>query len=388
MFCNYCGVPNPDDAAFCSACGKPIARPAKAAAAQSAPAATPPTPPMPLPSAAAPPAGTATGHTLSGHSYPIYALAFSPDGRWLVSGSLDSTAKLWDAVEGCERRSFKGAMTFASVDFSPDGRWLALAATNGYPFDNAKPATNSLSLWDSTRPDEVRGLNGHAGQLCCVRFSPDGRLLASTEGGMVVNLWDVASGRIIKTLKQGLIRSKIYGGAFRSSLAFSPDGRFLATRSWPVTLWEISSGKEVRTFGPDSDALSATVFLDFAPDGQSVVEAKGNGTIRIWNAASGKEMRSLANPPKRSGVTDILRCAALSKDGHCLAVSTYSSADAKHKVTLWDIRSARPIGALDNADACEALAFSLDGEWLAIADARYEGHIIGQIKLRRISEIN
>jgi WD40 repeat protein len=406
MFCNYCGGPNPDDAAFCSACGKPVISRAKAAAPQPLPAAAPPAPPTPTPSAAdaslpaealkpvgpiaaGEPAGTAISYTLTGHSQPIYALRFSPDGRWLVSGSLDKTAKLWDAVEGLERRSFTGPMTFASADFSPDGRWLALAATNGYPFDDAKPATSSLSLWDATRPDEVRGLNGHAGQLCCVRFSRDGRLLASTEGGMVVNLWDVASGRIIKTLKQGMIRSKIYGGAFRSGLVFSPDGRYLATRSWPVTLWDISTGKEVRTFGPDSDALSATVFLDFAPDGQSIVEAKGNGTIRIWDVATGKQLRSLANPPKQSGVVYILRCAALSKDGHQLAVSTYSSVDTKNKVTLWDVGSARPIGALDNANTCEALAFSPDGDRLAIADALFDGgKVVGQIKLQRVADIS
>lgn len=205
---------------------------------------------------------------------------------------------------------------------------------------------------------------------------------------MVVNLWDIASGRIIKTLKQGLIRSKMYGGPFRTALAFSPDGRFLATRSWPVTLWDLSTGKEVRTFGPDSDALSATVFLDFTPDGQSIVEAKGNGTIRIWDVASGKETRCLANPPKRKGVVEILRRAALSQDGRHLAVSTYSSADGIHKVTLWDIRSERPIGALDNANACEALAFSPDRDRIAIADVLFDaGKVVGQIKLRRISEI-
>jgi len=403
MFCNYCGAPNPDTASFCNACGKPVVRPARAVA----PTATPPTPLLPPTSAteataaaearnaasldaAGERAGTATGHTLTGHSYPIYALAFSPDGRWLVSGSLDHTAKLWDAVEGRDLRTFTGNMTFASVAFSSDGRWLALAATNGAPLDNAKPGSNSLSLWEPAKPDGVRSLTGHEGQVFCVRFSPDGRLLASTEGGMLVNLWDVSSGRIIRVLKQGMIRSKMYGGAFRSSVAFSPDGRFLATRSWPVTLWDLSSEKEARTFGPDSVSLSSAVFIGFTPDGQSVVEAKHDGTIRVWDVASGKQARSLASPPKRSGVTEVLRCAALSSDGNRLAVSIYSSADErKHKVTLWDVSTARPTGTLETSEACEALAFSPDGQWLAIADTLYggDGKVAGQIKLRRTSEL-
>lgn len=399
MFCNYCGAPNPDTASFCNACGKPVVRPARAVA----PTTAPPTPPMPPTSAAEVPAAaearpdatgegarTPTSHTLTGHSYPIYALAFSPDGRWLVSGSIDHTAKLWDAIEGREIRTFTGNMSFVSVDFSSDGRWLALGATNGAPLDSAKPGTNSLSLWDSAKPDEVRVLTGHDGQVFCTRFSPDGRLLASTEGGMVVNLWDVSSGRIIKALKQGMIRSKMYGGPFRSSVAFSPDGRFLATRSWPVTLWDLSRGKEVRTFGPDSVSLSSAVFIGFTPDGQSVVEAKRDGTIRVWDVSSGKEARCLASPPKRSGVVDVLRCAALSGDGNRLAVSAYSSADEhKNKVTLWDVRAARPIGTLETSDSCEALAFSPDRQWLAVADTLYgrDGKVAGQIKLHRTSEL-
>jgi WD40 repeat protein len=403
MFCNYCGASNPDDASFCSTCGKALVRPLSKASPPQRTSPNVPSPAPQVPPARAQPAAAVAEvpkparpgvvgervRTLTGHSFPIYALAFSPDGRHVVSGSLDHTAKLWDAVEGRILRTFSGRMTFASVDFSPDGRLLALASTNGSPLDNAKPETNSISLWAPARPDEMRSLTGHEGQVFCVRFSPDGDLLASSNGGSLVRLWDTTSGRIIKSFKYSWLRSKVFGGGCGSSLAFSPDGQLLAARSWPVTLWDLARGKEVRTFGPESLSTFMAVFVGFAPDGQSVVEAKGNRMIRIWDVTSGKELRRLADPPKRNGVVDRLICAALSKDGNHLAVSTYSSADENtDKVTVWNLRSARPVATVDISDSCHALAFSPDGQWLAVAGALYDGgKVVGQIKLQRISEI-
>src|SRR5262249_20078461 len=128
----------------------------------------------------------------------------------------------------------------------------------------------------------------------CVRFSPDGRHLATTNGGMLGKPWDVAAGPIVHGFKQGVLRAKAYDGSFRSAMAFSPDGRYLATRSWPATLWDLGTGKEAFTFGPESLTLYATVLVAFTPDGRSLVEVKGNGAIRVWDIASQKLAATLA----------------------------------------------------------------------------------------------
>ncbi|MFN8006035.1 MAG: hypothetical protein U0V70_03180 [Terriglobia bacterium] len=128
-----------------------------------------------------------------------------------------------------------------------------------------------------------------------------------------------------------------------------------------------------------------TMYIGFTPDGRSLVEASGSGKIRIWDIASGTEARVLHSPPKQSGVTYVLRCAALSPDGKFLAVSTYSSAEpseTRNRVMLWDVTAGRPLGGVV-ADSL-ALAFSPDGQWLALGHIQYGG---GQIRIYRTSEL-
>jgi WD40 repeat protein len=387
MFCIYCGSPNPDDASFCGACGKAIARTGpKADGAE--PVAAPERPAQPV-AAAGVSAGAPTPPSVTRervreftHSFQILAVAFSADGGLMASAG--EHAALWDAVDGRELRHFPRALEgYVSVDFSPDGRRLALAASSHPGGERAGTVvTNSLSLWDSARPDELRALTGHQGQIACVRFSPDGLLLAS--GGAGVHLWNVSSGRIVRSLNAGWLRS--LGDTFYPSLAFSPDGQSIVTGSAYVSLWDVASGKEITKFeAAGSAAKFRTMFVGFTRDGRSIVEARGNGAIRLWDVASGRETACMGAPPNQGGDVTLIG-GALSKDGFRLAVHNVSKQEPKDRgVTLWNLLTGRPEQTIATS-AGEAFAFSPDSQWIAVSDTIYDGEKdVDQIKLHWIS---
>ncbi len=227
-----------------------------------------------------------------------------------------------------------GKGTPKQVTWSADGRWLAVACESG-----------CLCVYDAQTMTEVTLIWAPAA-LTSVAFSPDGRLLASGADDKTVRLWETASGKEVHVFK------KHTGGVF--SVAFAPDGKTLASASHDntVRLWDAASGKELRTL---SGHTSYVISVAFSPDGRTLASASSDETVRLWDVASGKELRTL------SGHTSYLQSVAFAPDGQTLA-----SGSSDRTVRLWDVATGRELRTLSgHTSYVHSVAFAPDGKTLA-----------------------
>jgi len=213
------------------------------------------------------------------------SVAFSPDGKWLVSGIWSNRpVKVWDADTGRESLTLQGpTMKGATgpvdrVMFSPDGRRIA-ATINGYgtyPESHPDELWGGVTVWDGATGHEVLTWKGHTNWVTSIAFSPDGKRLASASGDQTLKVWDAATGAETLTLKRD--------ACWVNSVAFSPDGRRLASADdQAVKVWDAHTGKETLTL------KGAHGKVAFSPDGKRLAAAGRDNTLKVWDAATGAE---------------------------------------------------------------------------------------------------
>ncbi len=245
--------------------------------------------------------------TFTGHQGAVTSVAFSPDGRMALSGSSDSTLRLWEVASGHELHATESlGWKVTSVAFSPDGKFVVSAADD-----------NQVKLWALPKMERVRAFAGHSWRVTSVAFSPDGNFSLTGSEDDSLKLWDVAKGQEVRSFRNGL--------ADVTCVAFSPDGRFglSGSRDKAVKLWNLASGRVVQQFDGHSQPVRSVAFTH---DGRFAVSASEDGTIKVWDLGTGKEFRTFR------GHTAAVTSVAVSPDGHNLASSSTDGS-----VRIWQL---------------------------------------------------
>jgi WD40 repeat protein len=280
--------------------------------------------------------------TRGGHAKGVLAVAFSPDGARVASAAADGTIKVW------HRRGLREALTLrghtaavTAVAFSPDGRRLASGGGDG-----------TVRVWDAAHGKELARWPGHAAGVTGLAFAPKGRHLASTGGKPLsgeVKLWNATTGKALA--------GKTWGHLL-AAVAFSPDGKYLATAGHDdsVALWDAATLEPVGTYQGQHQRIVSWTSVAFGADGRWVAAGSPDGLVRVWDRATAREFFS-ALTPTQAGVHGLAFCG---RDGRLLVAAT-----ADNTVLGWYTKSGIPAFTLrGHKRAVTAVACSPDGQRL------------------------
>jgi uncharacterized delta-60 repeat protein len=293
----------------------------------------------------------ATGKEVSRmtHDDWVRSVDFSPDGKYIVSGSDDKTVRVWEAATGKEVSRMTHDDIVSSVAFSPSGMYVVSGSRD-----------STARVWDTFTGREVARMT-HDADVVSVAFSPNGNYVVSEDGIIIprysmgggggssntVRVWVFNTGQeVVRMIYGGLIA---FGDPMKS-VAFSPDGRYVATggQDYTARVWEVATGQEVAHMTYDDRVTSVA----FSPDGNYIVSGSDDKTARVWEVATGQEIARMTH-------NDIVTSVAFSPDGNHVVSGSYDQS-----ARVWEVTTKKEIARMMHDDNVVSVAFSPDGKYV------------------------
>ena len=299
------------------------------------------------------------------HDDLVYTAVFSPDGKFIVSGGKDRKACVWEIETEKDIHCFSKDDNPYLIIFSPDGRYFSAA---GEEF---------IHVWDTSTSALVNKIRDNKGPIKSLIFSHDGNWIVA--GDMVnAHVWDIASGKEIARLKNGgqvnsvaidptgkyvvtggedfsvriwdIATEKEYLNMAHAgpvtSVAFSPDGKFMASgsRDNTIRLWNLSTGGEIMRMNHDNSVF----MIAFSPSGNHIVSASSDKTARVWETGTGREVARMTHD-------ELVYVVTFSSDGQYVASGGYD-----HIVRVWRTKTSAEVARMTHNGKVYSVSFSPD----------------------------
>jgi serine/threonine-protein kinase len=281
-------------------------------------------------------------------------LALSPTDKLQAAGTGDLFGKAWEADTGKEHPLFAAPVAVNAAAFTPDGRLLLLACEDG-----------SVRIWDAANfKEEVSALGRHDSGVISVAVSPDGNTAASGSRDGVIIIWDLATGHKRTTLMRAHGTDT---SAFPvTALAFSPDGKILASSSKEtvveknvpikdksVKLWKVQTGSKAGVLSGHTQGVTS---LAWSPDGKTIAAAGEDRTIQLWDAVTMK-----AQPPVTTNAAPASSLIYHPTSAELIA------AGQEGKLIFWNPATGKPVREWQFPGAIQGMSLSVDGRHLAVS---------------------
>lgn len=329
--------------------------------------------------------------TFTGHSGGILSVAFSPDGRYALSGSYDNTLKLWEIRTGKEIRTFSGHKNLVKTSYFPSmliggqptsevfeykGVKAVGFSTDGH-FALSVGADNTLKLWDIATGREIRTFSGYDRVL----ISPDGRYVLTGYDGdrTLLKLLEVSTGKEIRTFSIPISSNE--------SVVISPNGKYALSYSEETSLqlWEISTSREIRRW-PLSNFAARVHSVVFSSDGRYVLSGSEDGAMRLWDVNTGNKIRTFSKyklAELEHNVGQTISSVAFTPDGR------YVLSALENAVTLWDISTGKKIRTFTgNTEVGGLITITPDGKYAVSGGLRTTSQLWDLNMGKRISSFS